>query len=65
MSYKVSNKARELNEKLEVFMEQYIYPREKDADNWWADEGYQDLSKHRRAVTDITLQRLKGLPPRG
>ena len=34
------------------------------SDNWWADEGYQELSKHRRAATDITLQRVKGLPPR-
>ena len=35
-----------------------------DADNWWADEGYQELSKHRRNATNITLQRIKGIPPR-
>ena len=43
----------------------FSFPSEEDADNWWADEGYQELSKHRRAGTDITLQRVKGLPPRG
>ena len=42
----------------------FSFPSEEDADNWWADEGYQELSKHRRAATDITLQRVKGLPPR-
>ena len=42
----------------------FSFPTEEDADNWWADEGYQELSKHRRAATEITLQRVKGLPPR-
>ena len=42
----------------------FSFPSEEDADNWWNDEGYQELSKHRRAATDITLQRIKGLPPR-
>ena len=51
MSYKISNKARELNEKLEVFMEQHIYPREKDYDEftsnqdnlWKYPDWYEDL----------------------
>ena len=42
----------------------FSFPSEEDADNWWNDEGYQELSKHRRAATDITLQRIKGLPLR-
>ena len=42
----------------------FSFPSEEDADNWWNDEGYQELSKHRRTATDITLQRIKGLPPR-
>ena len=42
----------------------FSFPSEKDADSWWADEGYQELSKHRRNATDITLQRIKGIPPR-
>ena len=42
----------------------FKFPSEVDADNWWADEGYQELSKHRRAGTDSTIQRIKGLPPR-
>ena len=42
----------------------FKFPSEADADNWWADEGYQELSKHRRAGTDSTIQRIKGLPPR-
>ena len=43
----------------------FKFPSEADADNWWADEGYQELSKHRRAATNSTIQRVKGLPPRG
>ena len=42
----------------------FKFPSEADADNWWADEGYQELSKHRRAATNSTIQRVKGLPPR-
>jgi uncharacterized protein (DUF1330 family) len=42
----------------------FSFPSEEDADNWWADKGYQELSKHRRAATEITLQRVKGLRPR-
>ena len=39
-------------------------PSEQDADNWWTDDGYQELSKHRRASTEITLQKVKGMLPR-
>ena len=42
----------------------FKFPSEADADNWWVDEGYQELSKHRRAGTDSSIQRIKGLPPR-
>jgi uncharacterized protein (DUF1330 family) len=42
----------------------FSFPSEEDADNWWADEGYQELSKHRRNATEITLQRIKGISPR-
>ena len=42
----------------------FSFPSEEDADNWWADEGYQELSKHRRNATDITLQRVKGISSR-
>ena len=39
----------------------FSFPSEQDADNWWADKGYQELSKHRRAATEITLQKVKGI----
>ena len=39
----------------------FSFPSEQDADNWWADKGYQKLSKHRRAATEITLQKVKGM----
>ena len=39
----------------------FSFPSEQDADNWWADKGYQELSKHRRAATEITLQKVKGM----
>ena len=39
-------------------------PSEEDAKNWWKDVDYQELSKHRRAATDATIQLIKGLPPR-
>ena len=42
----------------------FSFPSEKDADNWWNDDGYQELSMHRRAATEITLQKVKGMPPR-
>ena len=42
----------------------FSFPSEEDADSWWTDEGYQELSKHRRNATDITLQRVKGIPSR-
>ena len=42
----------------------FSFPSEQDANNWWNDDGYQELSKHRRAATEITLQKVKGLTPR-
>ena len=42
----------------------FSFPCEKDANNWWNDDGYQELSMHRRAATEITLQKVKGMPPR-
>ena len=42
----------------------FSFPSEQDADNWWNDNGYQDLSKHRRAGAEIKLQRVKGMAPR-
>ena len=42
----------------------FSFPSEDDADNWWNDIGYQELSKHRRAGAEITLQRVKGMLPR-
>ena len=42
----------------------FTFPSEDDANNWWNDMDYQELSKHRRASTNATIQRIKGLPPR-
>ena len=42
----------------------FSFPCELDADNWWNDNGYQELSKHRRAATEVTLQKVKGMLPR-
>ena len=42
----------------------FSFPSEQDADNWWNDDGYQELSKHRRAATEIILQKVKGMVPR-
>ncbi len=42
----------------------FSFPSEEDADNWWNDPGYQELSSHRRAATDITLQKVKGMASR-
>ena len=42
----------------------FSFPSEQDADNWWNDDGYQELSKHRRSSTEITLQKVKGMLPR-
>ena len=42
----------------------FSFPSAQDANNWWNDDGYQELSKHRRAATEITLQKVKGMTPR-
>ena len=42
----------------------FSFPSPEKADAWWADNEYQELSKFRRAATDITLTRINGLPPR-
>ena len=42
----------------------FSFPSAQDANNWWNDDGYQELSKHRRAATEITLQKVKGKTPR-
>ena len=42
----------------------FSFPSEQDANNWWNDDGYQELSKHRKAATEITLQRIRGIAPR-
>ena len=42
----------------------FSFPTEQDADSWWNDDGYQELSKHRRAATEIILQKVKGMLPR-
>jgi uncharacterized protein (DUF1330 family) len=42
----------------------FSFPSQQDADNWWNDPGYQELSTHRRAATEITLQKVKGMAPR-
>ena len=47
-----------------VYDKKIDLPSEEDANNWWNDVDYQELSNHRRAGTDATIQRIKGLPPR-
>lgn len=42
----------------------FSFPSEEDADNWWNDTEYQELSLHRRNATEITLQKIKGMTPR-
>jgi uncharacterized protein (DUF1330 family) len=42
----------------------FSFPSEQDANNWWNDDDYQELSKHRRAATEITLQKVKGMTSR-
>ena len=42
----------------------FSFPSEEDANNWWNDADYQELSKHRRAGTNATIQLIRGLPPR-
>jgi acyl-CoA dehydrogenase len=53
MAYQISDKAKAIHERLEVFMEQHIYPREKDYDEftsnqenlWQYPDWYEDLKK--------------------
>jgi len=53
MAYQISDKAKAIHERLEVFMEQHIFPREKDFDEftsnqenlWKYPDWYEDLKK--------------------
>ena len=53
MAYQISDKAKAIHERLEDFMEQHIYPREKDFDEftrnqeniWKYPDWYEDLKK--------------------
>ena len=44
----------------------FSFPSEQTARDWYADEGYQALSEHRRTGTKLEfLTMVHGLPPRG
>ena len=53
MGFETSDKAKEINERLEAFMEEHIYPRERDYDEftsnqenlWQYPDWYEDLKK--------------------
>ena len=53
MGFEVSDKVKEINERLEAFMEKHIYPRERDYDEftsnqdnlWQYPDWYEDLKK--------------------
>jgi acyl-CoA dehydrogenase len=53
MAYQIGEKAKAIHERLEIFMEQHIYPREKDYDEftsnhenlWQYPDWYEDLKK--------------------
>ena len=53
MAYQISEKAKAIHERLKIFMEQHIYPREKDYDEftsnhenlWQYPDWYEDLKK--------------------
>ena len=38
MGFEVSEKAKEINERLEAFMDEHIYPRERDYDEFTSDQ---------------------------
>jgi len=53
MAYQIGEKAKAIHERLKIFMEQHIYPREKDFDEftsnqenlWQYPDWYEDLKK--------------------
>ena len=53
MGFELSDKAKDTNERLGVFMKDYIYPRERDYDEftsnqyilWQYPDWYEDLKK--------------------
>ena len=53
MGFEISDKAKQINERLEAFMGEHIYPREKDYDEftsnqenlWKYPDWYEDLKK--------------------
>ena len=56
MGFETSDKAKEINERLEAFMEEHIYPRERDYDEftsnqenlWQYPDWYEDLKKKQK-----------------
>ncbi|MBK8840437.1 MAG: DUF1330 domain-containing protein [Hyphomonadaceae bacterium] len=43
----------------------FRFPSEADAKRWYADADYQELSKHRRAATQLEfLTMVRSIPPR-
>ena len=38
MGFEISDRAKEINERLEAFMEEHIYPREKEYDEFTSDQ---------------------------
>ena len=38
MGFEISDRAKEINERLEAFMEEHIYPREREYDEFTSDQ---------------------------
>ena len=57
MSYQISDNVKELNKRLEIFMDQFIYPHEKDYDEftsnqdnlWEYPEWYEGLKEEAKS----------------
>ncbi len=69
MGFEVSDKAKEINERLEAFMKEHIYPRERDYDEftsnqdnlWQYPDWYEDLKKEAKKTRTMEFIFTKGI----
>ena len=54
MGFEVSERAKEINERLEAFMEEHIYPRERDYDEFTNDQNNLFFCVFREIIIFLT-----------
>ena len=75
MGFEISDRAKEINERLEAFMEEHIYPREREYDEFTSDqnnlwqypdwyEGLKEEAKKQETMEFIFTKRICSMESR-